>query len=339
MFCFLWKRVRDKDKPYLELIFFTLLTALSTWIHGTWYLLSLPLASLLIAREWRVFILMSFATLVGIILGAFATGQPIEFLHQMLFHALEAFGQHDFTSQLVTEFRPFSGESMSLVVVAGLLIWRQARGDWNIRCIDNPVFILGVIGWIMGFLAVRFWTDWGFPALTFWVALEFHQIFEKKLPEDSIKRIAVTVVLCLILFLVMTSDGGSRWSSKVMAEWPTMKNAEQTPWLPEEGGILYSDRMMVFYNLFFNNPHGPWRYILGFEPVWMPKEDLEIYRHIQLTRGKSESYSPWVKKMTGKDRLILIRKAKPAIDELEWHEATPTVWVGKIKDVLPKKER
>lgn len=338
MFCFLWGRVRDKQKPYLELTLFTLFSAFSTWIHGTWYLLSLPLLSLLAAREWRVFALIGVSTISGVIIGALITGQPVEFLHQMLFHALEAFGQHDFTRQLVTEFRPFSGENMTLVVVAGLLMWRQARGDWNIRCIDNPVFMLAIIGWIMGFVAVRFWTDWGFPALVFWVAQEFHQIFEKYLPELSMKRLAFTAVLCLVLFLSMTSDWGSRWSSKAMAEWPKMENAEHPLWLPEEGGIVYSDSMIVFYNIFYNNPHGPWRYILGFEPTWMPQEDLETFRHIQLTRGKSESYSPWVKKMTGKDRMILVRTAKPAIDGLEWHETTPTVWAGRITDIPSKKE-
>lgn len=331
MFCFLWKRIRDKNKPYLELILFALLTALSTWIHGTWYLLSLPLVSLLAAREWRVFALMGLSTFSGIIIGALMTGQPVAFLHQMLFHALEAFGQHDFTSQLVTEFRPFSGASMSLVIVAGLLIWRQARGDWNVGCIDNPVFILGFIGWLLGFVAVRFWTDWGFPALVFWVALEFHHIFERYLAELGMKRLVVTAVFCLVLFLAMTNDSGSRWSSMVMAQWPKMENAEQSLWLPQEGGILYSDSMTVFYNIFYNNPHGPWRYILGFEPVWMPKEDLKAYRHIQLTRGKAESYTPWVEKMTEKDRLILVRRSKPNIKGLEWHETTSTVWSGRIR--------
>lgn len=116
-----------------------------------------------------------------------------------------------------------------------------------------------------------------------------------------------------------------------MAEWPKMENDEQVSWLPEDGGILYSDNMMVFYNIFYNNPHGPWRYILGFEPIWMPKEDLEIYRNIQLSDGKAESFTPWIKKMTEKDRMILIRTKEPKTDELEWHETTPTVWSGRVK--------
>ncbi len=33
----------------------------------------------------------------------------------------------------------------------------QAREDWDIKCTDNPVFILERL--IMGFVAVRFWTD------------------------------------------------------------------------------------------------------------------------------------------------------------------------------------
>jgi len=330
MFCFLWSRVRDKQKPYLELTILTLFSAFSTWIHGTWYLLSLPLLSLFFARQFRVFAIMSLSTLLGIVIGASLTCKPLVFIHQMLFHAIEAFGNHDFQSQLVTEFRPFSGESMALALVAGLLLWCQARGDWNIRCVDNPVFILGIMGWVMGFVAVRFWTDWGFPAIAFWVALEFQKAFEKYIPEHSIKRLALTVVVCLVLFLAMTSDWGSRWSSSIMAEWPRMESAEHASWLPEEGGVLYSDNMVLFYNIFFNNPQGPWRYILGFEPIWMPKEDLDIYRYIELTQGKAESYTPWVQKMTKKDRMILVRTEEPKIDGLKWHETTPTVWSGRF---------
>ncbi|OPZ15243.1 MAG: hypothetical protein BWZ05_02281 [Bacteroidetes bacterium ADurb.BinA245] len=89
--------------------------------------------------------------------------------------------------------------------------------------------------------------------------------------------------------------------------------------------------MVLFYNVFFHNPHGPWRYALGFEPIWMTADNLKIYRNIQLTRFKNESYFPWVKIMTRKDRMMLIRQAKPQIEGLEWHEVKPTVWSGRLK--------
>ena len=122
--------------------------------------------------------LMSGAMSLGVILGAILTGSPLAFLHQMLFHALEAFGKYDFQRQLVSEFQPFSGEVLVFLLVGGLLLWRWARGEWNTTIVDNPIFYLAVIGWIMGFFAGRFWTDWAWPALAFWVALEVQAALE-----------------------------------------------------------------------------------------------------------------------------------------------------------------
>lgn len=329
LFCFLWDRIRDRKRPWTELAALASVAALAAWIHGAWYLFTLPLFALILARQWRAFSLMSGALSLGVILGAMLTGSPLAFLHQMLFHALEAFGKYDFQRQLVGEFQPFSGEVTAFFLVGGLLLWRWARGEWDNRIVDNPVFYLVVIGWIMGFFAGRFWTDWAWPALAYWVALEVQAVLEHYTDSFSLKRLALAGVFCLVLLLGVTNDRGSRWSG-VVSEWPNNENAAHRPWLPDVGGILYNDDMNLFYQIFYLNPHGPWRYTLGFEPVWMPADHLETYRRIQLTRGKYESYTPWVKKMTGKDRLILIRNAKPQIEGLEWHEVTPTVWSGKL---------
>jgi len=329
LFCFLWGRIRDRKRPWAELVAMASVAALATWIHGTWYLFALPLLALVLARQWRVFVIMSGALSLGVILGAMFTGSPLAFLHQMLFHALEAFGKYDFQRQLVGEFQPFSGEVPVFLLVGGLLLWRWARGEWDTRVVDNPIFYLAVIGWIMGFFAGRFWSDWAWPALAFWVAREVQTAIENYTDRFSLKRLALAGVFCLVLLLAVTNDRGSRWSG-VVSEWPNIENAAHRPWLPDEGGILYNDSMTLFYQIFYLNPHGPWHYTLGFEPIWMPADNLEIYRNIQLTRGKNESYSPWVQKMTEKDRMILIRGAEPEIEGLEWHEVTPTVWSGKL---------
>ena len=329
LFCFLWDRIRDRKRPWAELVALFSVAALATWIHGTWYLFTLPLLALVLARQWRVFWLMSGAMSLGAILGAIFTGSPLAFLYQMIFHALDAFGKNDFMRQLVGEFQPFAGEAPVFFLVPGLLLWRWARGEWDIRVVDNPIFYLVVIGWSMGFIAIRFWLDWAWPALAFWVALEVQAILEHYAGEFSLKRLAFAGMFCLVLILGVTNDGGSRWSG-IVSVWPNMENAEHRPWLPDEGGILYNDNMSLFYQVFYQNPHGHWRYTLGFEPIWMTTDNLKIYRQIQLTRGKNESYDPWVKKMTAKDRMILVRNTKPQIKGLEWHEVTPTVWSGKL---------
>jgi hypothetical protein len=329
LFCFLWDKIRDKKRPWIELVILIFVSALATWIHGTWYLFTLPLLSLVLARQWRVFALMSGAMAFGVILGAVFTGSPIAFLHQMFFHALEAFGKYDFNFQLVSEFQPFTGEVLVFLLVGGLLVWRLARDEWNNSVVDNPIFYLVIIGWSMGFFASRFWTDWAWPALAFWIALEIQIVLEHYTDRFSLKRLALTGMFCIILLLSVTNDYGSRWSG-ITAEWPNITKTAHRPWLPDEGGILYNDNMFLFYQVFYLNPHAPWRYTLGFEPIWMPADNLEIFRRIQLARGKDETYIPWVKKMNSKDRLMLIRNAKPKIEGLEWHEVTPTVWSGRI---------
>ena len=129
MFCFLWQRVKDTDLPYGELIAFTLIAALSTWIQGTWYLLVLPLAALALAREWRVLGLMGSATIIGVFLGALLTGKPFVFLHQMVYHAVKAMSTADLQRQLVSEFWSFAGEPHAVIIVAAFLLWRRVRGQ------------------------------------------------------------------------------------------------------------------------------------------------------------------------------------------------------------------
>lgn len=336
IFCLSWDKLKGQHK-YSYMLIFIALSTLSTWIHGVWYLLFLPIISLLVCKKWRSASILSIAFAIGTIIGALLTGKPITFLHQMLFHAMTALGTHDFQRQLVTEFQPFNGDVLVLVLVAGLLLWRMARGKWTRKTVENPAFVLGVIGWILGFIAARFWTDWGWPAMACWVALEIQAIFDESVAPLSLRRCGVVIVLCVVFFLAVTNDYGGRWSSKTILQWPRTENAEQRPWLPGKDGILYSDSMSVFYNIFFQNPYGSWRYILGFEPGWMPAEDLEIYRRIQLTRGKDESYIPWIEKMTVADRMILVRMEKPKIGELEWHEVAPTIWSGRLisKNIIP----
>ncbi len=330
LFCFVWDKIRDKNKPWPELIALSVITALATWIHGAWYLFMLPLFALVLARQWRVFGLTLGVMFLGVFSGAMLTGSPLVFLHQMIFHALEAFGKNDFQRQLVGEFQPFSGEALVFFLVGGFLLWRKARDAWDNRVVDNPVFYLVVIGWTLGFFASRFWTDWAWPALVFWVALEIQSILERYTDSFSWKRLMLAGTFCLVLLLAVTSDYHSRWSGGV-STWPEMENKEHRPWLPDDGGIVYNDNMFLFYQVFYNNPHAPWRYALGFEPIWMTADNLKIFRRIQLTRFRDESYVPWVKKMTAKDRMILVRGAKPQIEGLEWREVTPTVWSGKLE--------
>ena len=330
--CLSWPRLRSKKIPYFLLIIITLLMAASTWIHCAWYLLALPVMCFFLAREWRAGILISFSTIIGIAIGASLTGHPYLFLKQTIFHAIRAFGSHDLQRVLVSEFQPYAGNFPIIIVVCGLLGWRKMRGAWNPKVIDNPVFIMAILCWILGFVSTRFWIDWGMPAIMIWMALEFQEIINSKLSLLSWRRVLLTIALLGTIYLAITNDSGSRWSSSLNRVYLSFDNPDHASELPDPGGIVYSDSMGIFYSTFFKNPNAPWRYILGFEPAIMPPEDLAIYRKIQRGFRAHDDFEPWVKKMKPKDRLIIkyTQDKTPQIPELEWHLAARDTWIGRL---------
>ena len=327
---FLWPRLKEK-KPYITMAVLTALFALSTWIHASWYLFALPVLCFFLARELRSGARLAVCALAGIIIGVSLTGHPYLFLKQTLTHMVLALSNVQAQRLLVTEFRPFDGDGVMVLLVLGMLIWRRARGKWDKAAVDNPVFILALAGWILGFVAVRFWTDWGFPAAIFWLASEFHEALGEKMKIESWHRAVFAIVVSGALFLAITADLNSRWTSNLTTEYLCQSDPKQAAWLPEPGGIIYSDDMSVFYQTFFKNPKAPWRYILGFEPAMMPAEDLAILRKIGWNFKTSKAFEPWVRKMRPEDRLILYRvsSAKPDIAGLEWYYAATNTWIGR----------
>ena len=330
--CFLWPRLKSKRLPLGTMALFTALAALTTWIHGSWYLLIIPIASFFLAREFRAGILFTASVILGVLCGAIMTGHPYLFLKQNVLHMFFALGGNTLTRMLVSEFQPFVGDALIVFTVILMLIWRRLRGAWNIKAIDNPVFILAAIGWVLGFKVLRFWIDWGMPALAVWLACELQDYFKKSLKPSSGLRVVIAVTAALVFYLAVTADVGGRWTRKLTTEYLTAEDKEQAAWLPGPGGIIYSDEMSVFYDTFYKNPHAPWRYMVGFETALMPPEDLAIFRNIQWNFGAYKSFEPWVKKMRPQDRLILKRPSgeAPKIQGLEWYYAATDTWIGRL---------
>ena len=330
--CFLWPRLKEKKAPYTIMGILTALFAFSTWIHASWYLFSLPILCFFIAREWRSGLRLIICAAAGIIIGALLTGHPYLFLKQTLTHMILAFGNVSAQRLLVGEFQPFGGEALFVLFILGMLAWRKIRGRWDVKVIDNPIFILSVTGWALGFVASRFWTDWGMPAAIFWIMSEIHDVFKSAVKAVSWPRGFLALALSGILFLAISTDVNSRWTYNLTIEYLTQDNAKQAGWLPEPGGIVYSDDMNIFYQTFFKNPKAPWRYILGFEPAMMPPEDLAILRKIHWNFQTGQAFEPWVRKMRPQDRLIIrgVYNAKPAIPGLEWYYAATNTWIGRL---------
>lgn len=329
---FLWPKLKNKNIPFGTLAILTALIAGATWIHGSWYLFIIPILSFLLAREFRSCILLTAAVIAGVFLGAVMTGHPYLFLKQNIMHMYFALGGRTLARILVTEFQPFSGDVLIVFTVVMLMVWRHLRGSWDRKVIDSPIFISAVIGWVLGFLVRRFWLDWGIPATLVWITYEFQNSFKKYINPSSLSRLFLAFFAISVFYLITTSDVNSRWTYGLTKEYLNFEDKEQAPWLPEPGGIIYSDDMGIFYDTFFKNPKAPWRYMLGFEPTIMPPEDLAVLRNIWWNYGAYKSFEPWVKKMRPQDRLILMRTSgeEPKIKGLEWHYAATNIWIGRL---------
>jgi hypothetical protein len=233
---------------------------------------------------------------------------------------------------LVSEFTPSGGDPSVLFLVAILLTLRAVSGRWDWNCLKNPVFLLAALGWVLGLKVVRFWADWGLPALALWIAIEMQKHFARVLAAESFRRLTITLGLCAALYFAVTDDGGSRWTRSLTIEYLKESDPEMDPWLPEDGGTLYSSEMGIFYKTFFANPNAKWKYILGFESTFMPPADLEIHRNIQWNFYAHTAYAPWVAKMLPQDRLVLSSSSStaPAIPGLEWKLVARETWVGRL---------
>lgn len=330
--CLSWRKLKGKELSLVIAAALTILMAASTWIHCSWYLFVMPLTAFLLAREWRVAAIFCICAGLGIAAGAALTGHPVMFLKQTLTHLFLAFGNNDAEYMLVSEFRPSFGDFNIAMAVVVMIGWRVLRGRKIKEIIDDPVFILGVMGFFMAVFARRTWLDWGFPAIAVWMALSFDDIFVAGIDRLSWRRLPIAILLAAALYSNVTADVGSRWTSCRPLDYLSADDPKQAEWMPGPGGIIYSDSMDVFYRTFYRNPNAKWRYILGFEPALMPDEDLKIFRNIQRNRWTYKPFDAWVAKMRPEDRLIIsgAEGSPPKIPGLEWNYAAINTWIGRL---------
>ncbi len=310
----------------------TLLIALSVWIHSLWYVYLLPLTAIGFARGLRVLARATALACAGIIIGAVLTGHPIRMLLQSLMHASQAFGSATMTRQLVYEFQPTLPEWPALFLAPVMLLAANACG-MNIRTLMiSPSLILFGIGFALAFFSSRFWYDVGLPAFIVWITLAMASVADRvSMPLRW--RMAMAVVTAATACQAVASDLDSRWTRDLQRKFLDASSPAHAGLLPDDGGILYSDDMRLFYETFFKNPNGKWRYVLGFEPAWMTEDNLATFRAIQASESFS-SFQPWVEKMTPKDRLIIRHalQGTPGIPQLKWTNPFDNLWVGKKPD-------
>lgn len=316
-----------------HLVAMTLALALSSWLHGSYYLFALPVGAFLLAGAWRQGLELAGAWICGSVLGACFTGRPVDFLVQQVAHMRNVVGHDTMESVLTTEMRASDGALPVLVVAfAAAVLDRLAHGRWRREQFESPLFVLALLGWVLGFKVERFWLDWGLPALLVWLALQIDAALAARVPAGDWRRVAACGLACIALFHAMTSDRGSRYSSNLSVQRFNLADPEQAAWLPEPGGILYSTDMGVFYRTFWANPSAPWRYAFGFEAGLMTDENLAVFRAYQASSGDVRTLSPWVERMTPQDRLVVRATAatRPNVPALEWRYVLKDTWIGKL---------
>lgn len=310
------------------------LFALAIWIHGTWYLFVLVPGAFCLARRWGAGWRLGVCWLIGTGLAALLTGRPWSYVSGAVVLLNSVVATPPLQRQQVAELMAYEGDYHVLVVIALFLLWRLFNGQGCAACLRQPAFVLMGVAWVLSLKAMRFWLDWGYPAALVWLAGELQAHFERGLKPDTPARLAWTGGLAATLFLLFVSDVKGRWTNNLTTEYLTPDSPGAAGWLPEDGGIIYSPDMAVFYNTFFKNPRARWKYILGFMPTAMPQEDLEIYFKITRT-GAADAWRLWVKRMRPQDRMMMRGDypGRPPIPELEWRQVAGT-WIGR----LPRKE-
>jgi hypothetical protein len=306
--------------------------AVGTYVHGVWYLWALPVAAFLLAGQFRWGLTLGAAAAAGTFIGSALTGHPVAYPRQALELALLAVGKHDTIRTMATELRPSSGDILAVSILGVLLVLRQLA-RLNARPLrTDPAFWLVCFGWVLGFKVARFWEDWGWPALMVLMVSDLQLLLLARFAADSFKRLALVCGLAIATFLAITNDNSSRWTYNLTWQFLTPDSPDLTGWMPEKGGIFYTADMSLFYQTFFKNPHGDWKYMLGFESTWMPDEDFKVYHSILWNFGDAKAYDPWVKKMRPEDRLVLrgSRSSPPGIPQLEWEYGVSGIWIGRL---------
>ncbi len=335
VFCLLWPRLEDGGSR-ATLLVFGVCAALSTWIHGSYYLLALPVLALLLASRWRAALRLAGAFAAGILGGAVLTGHPLGHLWQMLLHGYLAVGLPRPTGTLVTEFQPTDGHPVAVLACVALLVWRAQKRPQAPPAWRDPAVVLAASTWALGFVAARFWTDWSAPALASLAAVELEAALERH-ASTARATAAALLAAAAVLLLSLGADVGGRWSDPSGRLFLSARNPTHAPWLPQPGGIAYSAEMGVFYGLFFSNPDGPWKYVLGFEPAIMPPADYAVFCEIKRSKGATEAWLPWLQRMRPQDRLYVVQRSNvaPSIPGLEWFQPVYAIWAGRLPAAAP----
>ena len=338
---FAWARPNSDRPSRLKIILSCAGIALSVWMHGAWYLWAVPLAAFFLAGAWRSGLWLTACCGVGTFVGAALSGHPFGLLTTALYNVVSIFYQeHPPQWMLVGELAPDRGDvgmvvALALIFLASRLPGRKTASATS-RVWLKPVVILMALCWVLGFKVDRFWADWGIPAALVWMTLHFQSFLEEFQASAAVKRLTAVALIAAPLYLAATNDTDRRYTTNLTQPFLSAEDPALQGWFPDHNGIFYSVQMDLFYDTFYANPKGDWRYILGFEPALMPDEDLKIMRRIVWNQEAFEAYQPWVQKMRPEDRLAIYSNSRPNLPQLEWLDAAQDICIGRPPRTEPK---
>jgi hypothetical protein len=329
---YMWRWQRGAPPQKFSLLLLVALSAICAFFHGAWYLWALPIAAFFLAGEFLWGFALGICWLIGVAIGSLLTGHPIEYPVQAVQLALLAVGAHETQRTMASELQPFSGDVLTVMTLGGWILCRTLTKLKSAPLARDPAFWLICMSWILGFKVARFWVDWGWPALMVLLAWDLQLLLETRMAADSFKRLIMVCFLAGATYLGITCDFGSRWTMSLTQQFLTTDNPDLEGWMPGKNGIFYTVDMTLFYQTFYKNPNGDWRYMLGFEPTWMPKKDFDIYHKILWNFNDGKAYKPWVDQMTPADRLAMRGNgdAPPLVDGLEWKYGVTGIWIGRL---------
>ena len=303
------------------------MAAMATACHGSWYLLAMAPGALLLAGRWRQAARMGVILAAAVLLGATLTGHPWVLLAGNLTHLREALGDAASHPAVVSEFEPGRQSPLPLAVAlaaGAAAAWRTR----SMRLFKEPLLLLALATWFPGYYKVhRFYLDFSFPALVLWTAWTLDELL-----EGVRERWAVALGAAVLLAAVVLPDSAGRWSMDGTVGGLDARIPAQAALLPDPGGIIYSNSMDFFYQTFFRNPDGDWRYVLAYEPGMMLPEDRAVLDAMYVEKDPIGTLAPWVARMTGRDRMIMNGRpdSPPPVPALRWTRAGYRRWSGRL---------
>ena len=321
----------DSSKKWFAKYLFTIIVlTLAVWIHGTWYTFLLLPFALLISGKVTKSAELTLLIILSTILGALLTGDFKEFLYYHYAATLNIFTERLYTWQLVTEFAEGNYALLWLIPTVAITIISIYTKKIKLNDLSkDPLFILILLTWLLSIKVIRFWSDWGIIALMFWLSNQLSELIKdmQSIKKTFFRYVLFTFIMISLALLIPNLN----WNNEKNGKYNQINfNQEQyASFLPEDGGIIYNDNMLHFYYLYYENPEAKYKYVLGFEPAIMSKDNKKIYREIAYSKCHYSAYKPWIEKLTEKDRIYTSKDISEFYPQLTWIKANKSLYIGK----------